>query len=310
MRRSARLLNRLLVLAVAGLTLAPVHAQTPVFYPPGDPAKEIADALAAAKKDGKHVLLDFGADWCPDCRVLGALFDAPPVSAVAKENFHLVRVDIGRRDKNSDIAAKYQATSADWIPAIVVLAPDGSTVAVTDDRVRVTRRTSQAELIALLQEWAPKHRVAELASFTDKGVRVSLHLDRDRSGGLWLAGVFAPAFPETHLYSSELPADGIKGLGRPTVLAIAAGSAIRATGRAVADRPTVIDAIEELDAAIPVYPPGTVTLRVPVARTAAAAGHTDVLVSYMACGPRGCLPPVTNRRVTIAKIAALHEAGK
>src|SRR5262245_44674870 len=33
-----------------------------------DPHKDIADAFAKAKQDGKYVLLDFGANWCLDCR--------------------------------------------------------------------------------------------------------------------------------------------------------------------------------------------------------------------------------------------------
>ncbi len=37
-----------------------------------DPHQDIAGAFATAKQDGKYVLLDFGANWCLDCRVLSA----------------------------------------------------------------------------------------------------------------------------------------------------------------------------------------------------------------------------------------------
>jgi thiol-disulfide isomerase/thioredoxin len=306
MPRSLHRASRAVILSIAVLSAAPTPAQTPVFYPPGDPARDIAAALASAAKDGKHVLLDFGADWCPDCRVLGTLFEEPAVAGVVGANFHLVRIDVGRRDRNLDIAARYHATSADWIPALVVLAADGSTIAVTDDRVRVTRRTTSTDLIALLQGWSPKRRVADLAAFTERGVRVSLHLERDRSGGLWLAGVFAPTSADTHLYATELPAEGIDGLGRPTSIVIAPGSALRATGRSVADRPIVNDVIEGLDTVLPVYPPGPVTLRLPVARGDGAADRTDVVVGYMACGPRGCLAPVQDRRVAVTTTARSH----
>ena len=50
-----------------------------LLYPPSDPAKDIAAALTAAATEHKRVLIDFGADWCPDCRVLGALFEDPQV---------------------------------------------------------------------------------------------------------------------------------------------------------------------------------------------------------------------------------------
>jgi thiol-disulfide isomerase/thioredoxin len=277
-----------------------VHAQSPVLYPATDATKDIEAAIAAARKDGKHVLLDFGADWCPDCRVLGALFEEKEVSAVAAGNFHIVRIDVGRRDKNGDVAAKYHATSGEWIPALVVLAPDGSTVAVTDERVRVTRRTTAVELTKLLQDWAPKSRDCELATFTEHGVRVSVGLDRDRSGGLWLSGSFAPVTADTHLYATSLPAEGIQGLGRPTRLAIAAGSHLRSVGPPVADRPVLSDRIEGIGAVLPVYPPGPVTVRIPVVLDRAPDPRAEVLVSYMACGARGCLAPVTDRRVSFA----------
>lgn len=278
-----------------------VHAQSPapMLYPAGDAAKEIESALASARKDGKRVLLDFGADWCPDCRVLGALFDDAAVAAISDNNFHVVRVDVGRRDKNGDLATKYKATSGDWIPALVVLNPDGSTVAVADDKVRVTRKTTAAELATLLTGWAPKKREADLAAFTERGVHVAVTLDRDHAGGFWLAARFAPLDPGAHLYSSSLPSDGIQGLGRPTRLALDPDSPLRATGHAIADRPVISDALEGLGTVLPIYPAGPVTLRIPILRTEQTANRAVVLVSYMACGAKGCLPPVMDRKVEI-----------
>ena len=284
---------------VQGASTSQAAAEPRVHYPASDAARDVAAALAAARKDGRHVLLDFGADWCPDCRVLGALFEDPAVAAVLKRDFHVVRIDVGRRDRNADVVEKYGATSGDWIPALVVLAADGTRLAITDTQVRVTRRTTPAELVALLQQWAPKARVRELAAFVERGVRVTIALDRDRRGGLWLAGTFAPAEADTHVYALSLPDNGIDGLGRPTRLAIRPGAQLRAVGPVIADRPVQLDRIVELGAALPIYPAGAVTLRMPVARTARAASRTDVVVSYMACGARGCLAPVTNRVVTV-----------
>lgn len=283
------------VLFVAGIVS--IQAQA-VFYPPDGAAAAIDRAVAAAKKDGKHVLLDFGADWCPDCRVLGKLFEEPAVAKVVDANFHVVRIDVGRRDKNGELVAKYKATSEAWIPAVVVLAPDGATVAATDEKVRLTRRTSAEELIAQLNEWAPKWRERQLATFVENGVRVSLHLDRDWRGGLWLAGEFSPVAPDVHLYATELPSNGIEGLGRPTRLRVGRGS-VRVLGPAVANRPVVEDRLEELDVTLPVYPAGSVTVRLPVALDAGPAVRTEVYVSYMACGPQGCLRPVIDRLVAV-----------
>jgi thiol-disulfide isomerase/thioredoxin len=285
------------VLAAVLLLTGIVSSQEPL-YPPDGAAAAIERAVDAAKRDRKHVLLDFGADWCPDCRVLGKTFEEPAVARVLDANFHVVRIDVGRRDKNGDLVTKYRATSDAWIPAVVVLAPDGSTVAATDEKVRLTRRTTGEELIARLNEWAPKRRERALATFVENGVRVSVHLDRDSGGGLWLAGEFAPLSPDVHLYAAELPVNGIQGLGRPTRLRVGAGS-IRVLGPVVASRPVVADRVEELDVTLPIYPAGPVTLRVPVAFDAGSRASAQIYVSYMACSPQGCLRPVTDRPIAV-----------
>lgn len=269
-----------------------------LVYPPSDPGKDIASALAASAVDGKHVLIDFGADWCPDCRVLGALFEDATVAPVLAANFHVVHVDIGRRDKNADVVAKFHATSDAWIPAVVVLDRAGQPVGVTDDRLRLTRRTTTAELIDVLTQWAPKKSWVALSSFREHGVDVAVTLERDASGRVWLTGRFTPEGSDVHLYSKDLPADGIDGLGRPTLLRIAAG-AMKATGPQVADRLVSGDRIELLNETLPVYPAGPVTMRVPVELPARGAStRVELSVSYMGCGGNGCLPPV-DRRVSV-----------
>ena len=129
---------------------APTPPAQTLVYPPSDPAKDIAAALTAAKADGKHVLLDFGADWCPDCRVLGKLFEDPAVAPFVAANFHVVHIDVGRRDKNGDVVAQYGATSGAWIPAVVVLDHSGKSVGVTDETVRLTRRDTPQTLLPML----------------------------------------------------------------------------------------------------------------------------------------------------------------
>lgn len=269
-----------------------------LVYPPSDPATDIAAALAAAKKDHKNVLIDFGADWCPDCRVLGALFDDPLVAPFVEQNFHVVHVDVGRRDKNADIVAKYGAASGDWIPAVVVIDADAKAIGRTDDAVRLTRRDTPATLLPVLRQWAPRRQIAALSSFVEHGVRVSLVLERDLAGGTWLAATFSPTAAGVHLYSKDLPPTGIEGLGRPTRVEVDPASSIRFIGQTVADHPIVDDRIDALNLSVPVYPAGPVTLRVPVRKT--GRGVARLRVSYMGCGPNGCLAPVVDREVTAA----------
>lgn len=287
----------------AFLVIAAASAQR-LVYPPSDPAADIAAALAAASADGKHVLIDFGADWCPDCRVLAALFEHADVAPYLAANFHVVHVDVGRRDKNLDVVARYGATAGDWIPAVVVLDGAGRTIARTDDHVRLTRRDTPTTVRAVLENWAPKRTVATLATFTEHGVRVDVTLDRDSGGRAFIAATYVPVAADAHLYATELPDGGVDGLGRPTRLAVENSDKVRAIGPVVANRASQLDRIDALGLSIPVYPAGNVTLRVPVAIE--GGGRASVVVGYMACGARGCLPPVNRRRVEITVPAGTY----
>jgi thioredoxin 1 len=290
-------------MAIASMVLmvaAGAAAQAPPIYPAGDPRSEIAAAVAAAKSDGKHVLLDFGADWCPDCRVLDVVLKDPAAEPFVRSSFHIVRIDIGRRDKNGDLVEQYRATSGEWIPALVALDGSGAVIGGTSTDVRFTRRTTPAELVTLLERWAPKKKVGELAGFVQNGVRVRVFLERDWRNEHWVAASFEPVTSGVHLYGASLPTTGIDGLGRPTRLTLLPSSAWRARGAVVADRVEQGLRFDQLNVVLPVYPAGPVTLRVPVTISPPASSREAVVqVSYMGCSDSGCLPPVIDQRVPV-----------
>ena len=305
---------------VTGVLLAGVlgAAQAPPLYPLGDARADIAAATAAAKRDGKHVILDFGADWCPDCRVLDVVLKDPVVKPFVDANFHIVRIDVGRRDRNGDLVEKYRATSGDWIPALVALDSSGEIIGGTSSTgerdkspdtpvLRFTRRTTPAELVQLLQRWAPKRRVAELAVFSQNGVRVQVALERDWRDHAWIAATFRPVAPDVHLYGASLPANGIDGLGRPTRLTIVPSNAWRVRGPAVSDRREEVLRFDALNTALPVYPAGPVILRLPVTIAPSPSSRDAAIqVSYMGCSDNGCLPPVIDRRVPVRLPASVR----
>src|SRR5438477_5209006 len=85
--------------------------------------------------------------------------------------------------------------------------------------------------------------VTELASFTEHGVSVRIVLEKSVSGQMQLSSTFTPTNHDFHLYSKDLPRDGLQGMGRPTLLEIASGDGIRATGRPSANQPEVANDI-------------------------------------------------------------------
>lgn len=120
---------------------AAVSPSAPTFPPEvyGDPfsrhkhAKaEIAAALTRAGADKRPILLDFGADWCPNCKVVEETLRAKS-SRELLAGYHVVPVDVGRFDRNIDVAGRYRLdVRAIGIPALVILRPDGTRSAEID----------------------------------------------------------------------------------------------------------------------------------------------------------------------------------
>ncbi|MGW4435142.1 thioredoxin family protein [Streptomyces sp. NPDC004596] len=125
------------------------------YDPHANAAAGIEAALAAGKKDGRPVLVDFGADWCLDCRVLGARFEEPGPSA-ALAGYHVVTVDVGEFDHNLDVAARYVHLGTSGIPALVVLDPASGRTKVATNRGEFSNaRTMSADQVEeFLKRWA------------------------------------------------------------------------------------------------------------------------------------------------------------
>ncbi len=110
-----------------------------------------------------------------------------------------------------------------------------------------------------------------------------------------LRTTFRPERPGFHLYSLDLPADGVQGLGIPTVVTVRGD--LEATGAPSVDAPVRTLRLAELGVELPVYPDGPVTVTLPVRST--GDGPAEVVVTYGACSPSTCLPPVRERAVPL-----------
>ncbi|WDI32352.1 thioredoxin family protein [Hyphococcus flavus] len=86
---------------------------------------DVDAALAAAEVNRKNVLLVLGGNWCHDSRGLAAKFEQPELAAVIEDGFVLVWVDVGRRDRNLDVAARFGVIELFGTPTVLVLSPEG-----------------------------------------------------------------------------------------------------------------------------------------------------------------------------------------
>ena len=118
------------------------------FAERADAKADIGAALSAAKASGRKVIVIFGANWCRDSRGLAKMFATPPLKNLIENNFELVWVDVGVRDKNLDIVRQYGAPLI-GTPTVLILSADGAplNVETASDWRKAESRTLDEALV-------------------------------------------------------------------------------------------------------------------------------------------------------------------
>ncbi|MCE2563479.1 thioredoxin family protein [Komagataeibacter sp. FNDCF1] len=158
---------------VAQAAPAPAFGPGPIVpvshpYGPATGARQSVDAaFRQARQTGRNVLLDFGANWCPDCRILAGVLAQPAVAAWVQQHFVVVTINVDRAaaaeiptaegerfNSNADIARTYGVTVS-AIPAVLVLTPTGQLVNRDKALVLGNARTLSGQAVVdQLNEWA------------------------------------------------------------------------------------------------------------------------------------------------------------
>ena len=161
--RAVQAIKRMAVLCAAlPLVAQAASAQFRDIYPDPSVAKtEIHAALERAKANHKNVILDFGGNWCGDCKVLNIYFRDPANLPLLNANYELVDVNIGHYDANLDIAAKYDLPIKTGVPILVVLSSSGKVLYTTRNReFEKMTKVESGDVTKFLNDWKPKQQVA------------------------------------------------------------------------------------------------------------------------------------------------------
>lgn len=160
--------TRLLILLVAVLALPALYGSYRVWNrylrpdPPGpydrraDAQADIGRAVEQARREHRQVLVIFGANWCPDCRRLDADLQQPALGAPVGERFVVVKVDVGRFDRNGRVVNQLGNPVDRGIPALALLDGSGRPLgSVTGPQLATLRQSGDpATLVAALDRLA------------------------------------------------------------------------------------------------------------------------------------------------------------
>lgn len=112
------------------LAVVAAFAENP-YDESADAKLEIKQALAQAAPTQTPLIIVFGANWCGDCQMLNKAMKNGACAPLLSHDFTIVKVNIGRWDKNLDVAQTYGVPLKKGIPAVAIVSAKNEVLYVT-----------------------------------------------------------------------------------------------------------------------------------------------------------------------------------
>ncbi len=113
-----------------------------------------------ALHDGRFLMVTFGANWCQDCRTLHSHLKSKEVAGYTEDLFYFVNVNVGKFNKNADIAAELSVTLTKGIPVAIFFEPDGQLIGTTNEgQLEPARRYSSQQILKFMRDVAERSRI-------------------------------------------------------------------------------------------------------------------------------------------------------
>lgn len=131
---------------------------TKLYNPAANVKKDVAAAFAKAKKEGKHVMLQVGGNWCSWCyRYDGFVKGDTSLKRIVDENYVVYHLNYSPENKNLDYLKTLGYPQRFGFPVFVVLDANGQRMHTQDSGLLEKEKSyDKAKVKTFLQAWSPK----------------------------------------------------------------------------------------------------------------------------------------------------------
>ena len=142
-------------------TFEPVRVN--IYNPKADAKADISNAVAKAKKSGKHVFIQVGGNWCGWCISFHKLVEATPdLKKYLNDNYETVLLNFSPENKNADVMANLGYPGRFGYPVFVILNGDGKVLHIQNSAyLEEGERHSVNKVKEFLQGWTAAAITAE-----------------------------------------------------------------------------------------------------------------------------------------------------
>jgi thioredoxin-related protein len=148
-----------LIFAAMMMLCSVVSAQTEkkIYDPSLDGMKQINEAVTKAKSAGRHVLIQYGGNWCPWCIRFDAFCkEDAEISKLIEEQYNWVKLNYSPENKN-EAANTYLGNPVRFgFPVLIVIDGKGKVIHIQDCALlQEDKGYNRDKTLRFLKRWTP-----------------------------------------------------------------------------------------------------------------------------------------------------------
>ena len=115
---------------------------------------DIQEFIQRTIKSNKQPIVIFGANWCPDARLLEGVIQLPTVKNFLEKNANILNIDVGNYEMNTELFSFFDKNIEEGIPRIFIMDRKGKTLNLhVNDTMRKARDLTTQDIFNYLQEF-------------------------------------------------------------------------------------------------------------------------------------------------------------
>ena len=117
-------------------------------------AQSLKKFITNAVQERKQPIVIFGANWCPDARLLEAVLQLPSVQNFLNPKCNILNVDVGDYEINIELFKYFDPEIETGIPRVFILDINGKPLNIdSNDKMRTARQQSPQEIFDYFQDF-------------------------------------------------------------------------------------------------------------------------------------------------------------
>ena len=116
--------------------------------------EELNEFIKKTIDQNKQPIVIFGANWCPDARLLEGVMRLPTVKSFLESNANVINIDVGDYEINTDLFKMFDGNIQDGIPRVFIMNKMGQNINLhVNETMRKARELSIQDIFNYFQEF-------------------------------------------------------------------------------------------------------------------------------------------------------------